>query len=96
MRDLLTECLKIQATKGQDYTSGSGDRLLNFRTAAEAAGISITQAWYVYFFKHLLAVQTYVKRGQVESEPIRGRIADCINYLLLLWLIVREQDPEQT
>lgn len=90
------ECIQIQATKGHDYTSGSDDRLLNFRTAAEAAGVSIEQAWYVYFFKHLSAVQTYVKHGQVESEPIRGRIVDCINYLLLLWLIVREKDPEQT
>lgn len=96
MADLLRECVKVQATKGHDYTKGSEDRLYNFRSAGEEAGITMVQAWYVLFQKHLLAVQTYVKHGQVESEPIRGRIVDCINYLLLLWLIVREKDPEQT
>ena len=38
------------------------------------------------------AFLTFIKSdGQAESEPIRGRIVDVINYMLLFWLMVSEE-----
>jgi len=90
--NLLNDCIKILDVKGNDYTVGAGDkdRLFNFRSAAQQIGGSMLQVWYVYFYKHLTSVQRYVKDGKVESEPIRERIKDLINYLYLLTLIIDE------
>jgi len=89
---LFSDCIKILDTKGEDYTGGEKvrDRLLNFREAAKESGTSMLQAWFVYFFKHYKSVVKYIRTGKVESEPIRERIKDLINYLYLLTLIIDE------
>lgn len=87
---MLAACLKTLKVKGADYTGGSPDRLNNFRQVAEDVGISMQQTWYVFFNKHLRALQTFVKNGKVESESIHGRILDLIVYLLLFEKMVLE------
>lgn len=90
---LLRKCIETLEVKGNDYTAGRGavDRLYNFRTAAEKFGISMEQVWAVYAYKHWTAIERYAKQGQVESEPIEGRIMDMINYLLLLNCIIKSK-----
>ena len=92
--ELLQECIKTLEIKGGDYTVGAGDkdRLYNFRTAAAGFDITPEQALGVYLFKHWTAVQRFCKEGQVESEPIRGRLVDVINYCLLLHKMILERD----
>lgn len=93
---ILEECMRILDDKGEDYTEGNRDkdRLYNFRTQAVDAGLSMEQVWLVFFGKHVSAIKAYCKRGQVESEPIRERIKDAINYLLLLSLMVAEREAK--
>jgi hypothetical protein len=103
--DLFNRCREVLKVKGSDYTSGKGtpgsnraDRLANFYTAARAFGININvfTVWWVYFFKHLSAIVTFIQVGKVESEPIKERIVDAINYLGLLHkLILHEQEQEK-
>lgn len=83
------DCWDLYKKKGMDYTQGEWekDRLANFRMAARDAGVTVFQSWSVLFSKHLHAIQSYVRNGRVESEPIQGRIHDAINYLILLMLI---------
>jgi hypothetical protein len=88
---ILSDCRQILGVKGTDYTIGSTDRLANFRKVAEFTGMTKEQVLGVYLYKHMAAVFSYVKSGgQNESEPIEGRIADCINYLLLFYKMVAE------
>lgn len=94
--ELLTKCFDILKVKGGDYTIGSKDRLHNFRTVAEFTGLSMYQVLSVYFYKHVAAVFAFLKSGgQSESEPIEGRMADVINYMLLMNLMVREKRDAQ-
>lgn len=87
---LLADCREVLARKGADY-SGHGDRLANFTNCARAFGVSPRIALGIYLSKHLSAVNAYIKNDKVESEPIRGRIVDAINYLVLLnYMIERE------
>ena len=88
----LEECFKVLGVKGQDYTVGSKDRLANFNRAAELLSMRPEQVLAVYWYKHVAAVLSYIKTGgQSESEPIEGRIADNINYMLLFGKMVAEK-----
>lgn len=82
---MLRDCIETMSTKGAEYTVGSKDRLANFRGAANDVGIKMEQCWYVFFNKHLRAVQAYIKNGCVvkSNETIQSRVMDCIVYLLL-------------
>lgn len=89
----IAECERILAVKGADYTQGDY-RLKNFDRNAERLGLTPEQVLGVYFFKHIDAIETFLLRGAVESESIEGRIFDAINYLLLLFKMVRRQERE--
>jgi len=93
--DLLAHCAAIRFLKGKDYTDGN-DRLSNFKQAAQRLQITPNLVWAVYFGKHIDAIFSHVRNGQVESEPIKDRIADAINYLLLYWAICVEAEAPDT
>ena len=78
----ILECRNILVAKGHDYTDGK-DRLSNFKIVAKQCGITPIQVWYVFLTKHLLAIETFVREGEVYSESMEGRFTDAINYLLL-------------
>lgn len=89
----LEECMRVLEAKGGDYTEGlRDDRLRNFRAAAADTGITMEQVWWVYFFKHLASLKRHVREGQVESEPIRCRLVDLVNYLVLYNRMVIERE----
>ena len=89
-KDLLPECMGIMTTKGESY-SGLDDKLGNFKRCAALAGVPIEKAWYIYFVKHYDALSAYIRQEYKDSESIRGRIVDLINYLLLFAAILKEQ-----
>jgi len=82
---MFRDCISTMSTKGKEYTGGSPDRLNNFRVAGEDVGLPMEKVWYVFFNKHLRAIQSYIKNGcKVQSnETIHSRIMDCIVYLFL-------------
>ena len=89
--EFLDECFDTMAKKGKDYTIGSVDRLANFKNVGEFVDIHMSKVFAVYFYKHIAAIFSYIKNGgQTESEPIEGRIKDCIVYLLLFYKMVKE------
>lgn len=89
---LLRQCVHLLAVKGKDYTIGTEDKLHNFKTVGEFTGMTPEQTLGVYFYKHIAAIFAYIKNsGQSESEPIEGRIADAVNYLLLFNKMVQER-----
>jgi hypothetical protein len=89
--DMIGRCRDILKVKGVDYTQGGPDRLSNFKETAKFMGLTARQALGTYLYKHVSAIFSFLKRGQVESEPIEGRIADVINYMLLLYKMVNEE-----
>lgn len=82
-----TEMLDTLSAKGNDYTRGAEvegeDRLANFKTVANMLGLNPLQVWAVYYMKHVLAILTYIKTGEIQSEPMRGRFLDAANYAVL-------------
>lgn len=84
-------CRQINRDKGNDY-AGDDDAFRNFKEVAARTGQTPQQTWLTYFSKHVMAIETFIKDGKVESEPIEGRIDDCITYLHLLHGMLKEGD----
>jgi hypothetical protein len=60
---------------------------------ADRAGITPMQAWSVYFLKHIDAICSVAKDPNIpQAEPIKGRFADAINYLLLGYSLLNERE----
>jgi hypothetical protein len=92
--ELIKHAFEVSNVKGADYTQKSDDALKNFKGAGRDLGLSPYQILGVYMKKHQDAINSFIKNeGQLESEPIKERIIDNINYLCLLWgLICEEQE----
>lgn len=87
---MLDECDQITKTKGQDYTKGQDDCLANFYEG-NTLGIGAQQVCGMFMKKHSDSIANYIRTGgQSESEPIRERIKDNINYLLFLNALIEE------
>lgn len=98
-RSVLEECDRVLKSKGNDYTQrqpGDKGRLKNFYRNGERLGLPAVKILALYLNKHLDAIETFVRHGQVESEPIEGRIVDAVNYLLLLAKLVRVEARENS
>lgn len=90
MDDHYAKITEINRTKGHDY-AGDDDALANFKQAAEKLGLTPEQIWGVYADKHWSAVMTFIKEGDVKSEPIEGRLHDVILYSFLLLGLIEEK-----
>jgi len=89
-KEILPECFAIMKGKGEAY-SGQEDKLGNFKRCSKLAGVKTEQVWFTYFVKHFDALNSYIRGEYVDTEPIKGRIQDLINYLFLLCGILKEE-----
>lgn len=93
--ELMALARQIETSKRPGYTVGSVDVLANFKRAAERAGVTVGQAWAVYFLKHIDAITAIMTRPDLPvSEEPPGRFADAVNYLRLGFAILRERETE--
>ena len=69
-----------------EYTVGNQDDdvFTNFRSIGDRLGIDPKIVLSIYLLKHMDSIRSYLKHGQTFTEDISGRIADAINYLVLL------------
>ena len=85
---------KISDTKGKEYAN-SEDRLGNFKRVGTTLDIPTLKVAYVYFKKHLDAIE-YVINGKKElSESFEQRILDARVYLMLIYAIHIESQENQ-
>lgn len=89
--DTFAEIHRLNGSKGKEYASDA-NALANLYNRAEQAGISPEKVWAIYFGKHVDSIYSYIRTGQVFSEPIEGRIHDAILYLILLLGLVSEHN----
>ena len=96
VEQLLSDCKKTLTSKGSDYTRGDSDRLINFKRSSEALGVNSFQVLGVFLRKQMDPIWKYIKSGSIESEPIQSRIVDSINYLILLYALIAEDNNQVT
>lgn len=76
--------LDISSTKGVEYANSDNDANANFNEIAEKMGLTPQQVLWIYATKHYQAITSYIRTGEVHSEPIEGRIHDLILYCFIL------------
>jgi hypothetical protein len=94
------DCMAIMNGKGLEY-SGNEDKFANFKKLAAKYNVPVEEIWGVYFTKHIDSIDSFIRKRRegknvtkIEaglSEPISGRIADAVNYLLILKGMIDEE-----
>lgn len=90
--DQITRCKTLLKEKFKEYQSGD-DMLSNFNNVAHILRTCPEQAWLGMWVKHVESIVTMIK-GREELCPSKRwdeKITDCINYLLLLQCLLRQQ-----
>jgi hypothetical protein len=88
------ERTKMASGKANEYAKDD-DRLANFKEIAAALGIEPLTVAGVYWYKHVSAMLTFIRKNQQKadhklSEPIEGRIQDDQEYLDLIAALIDE------
>lgn len=89
--EILSECYKIMESKGISY-SGLEDKLGNFKRISKLTNVNPEKVLFVYLMKHIDAISSYIREEYKDSEHIKGRILDVINYMFLLSALLKEQN----
>lgn len=97
IKELLDEAASIANAKGKAY-SGESDSLANFKRNAASLGLTKYQILTIYMNKHYDTIINAIKLNPElpvdNTEGMKGRIQDCINYLALLWTLIQEDTTE--
>jgi hypothetical protein len=85
--------------KGTAY-SGEQDANANFKRNAERLGMTKYQILAVYLNKHMDGINNAIKVSPQfpteNTEGMSGRIADAINYLAILYTLIKEDEHGKT
>ena len=95
---ILTACGDALQHKGAEYAR-SDDSNANFKRVGNWLGLAPETVCLVYLFKHLDALKYYADRllsGEVPilTEPIKGRVMDAVNYVLILGSLIQEREKQ--
>ena len=98
-------CLDLLTIKGKEYGPEGIDRLINFKLAAGLQGGTPAQALWGMLTKHLASLSVMINAPVGSSidkwvEKItefipRNDHVECINYLLILYAMIKEIYDEQ-
>lgn len=89
-------CAATLQKKKQEYTGGSADRLVGFKTAAALQGCSQRQALAGMLAKHIVSLYDMCFSDTDHSMAVwEEKITDSLNYLFLLKAIVKEGEAYQ-
>jgi hypothetical protein len=85
----LSSIKQVLGNKAKEYAIG--DRLYNFKRAAEIQRTTPQQALVGMFMKHLVSVLDLVEGSISPTEyMVNEKVGDAINYLILLEAILKE------
>ncbi len=89
---LLNRCIELLKSKSNDYAEG-GDAFLNFKTAAQVAGISPEQTLLTLLGMKLSRLTQLVGKGKkAQNESVEDTMLDVINYVILLRGMMKERE----
>lgn len=94
---LCREAMKIMVAKNHDYRGGSGDPFANFRDST-GLGIKPILGIMLRMRDKQQRIRTFVEKGvlQVKGESVKDAILDQINYLVLMYGMIVEEEQNQS
>lgn len=95
IEELFMECQGVLRAKGQAY-SGNAEANSNLERSAKDADLSKYQILHVFLNKHLACIRNAIRENPHapvdDTEGLRGRIIDTINYLAILSSMLKEDE----
>ena len=91
MDSILKEVVSTRDSGQQEYAHDDNDVFANFNRVADLLEEDREKVLMTYMLKHVDGIAAYVKRHKSQREDVRGRITDCIVYLMLLWGMIEEE-----
>ncbi len=89
---LFSRCVEMMRNKSNDYAEG-GDAFLNFKTAAQIAGISPEQTLLTLLGMKMSRLTQLISKGKkARHESVEDTMLDVINYVVLLRGMMKEQE----
>lgn len=87
------KCADVLAHKKKEYTGDRIDRLSAFKIAASLQGCTPKAALAGMMSKHVVSLydMCYSSLLQFDLEQWDEKITDCINYLILLKALIKEE-----
>lgn len=85
-----TEVRAINDSKGREYADDA-EALANFYHRAEEYAVDPKVVCGIFLGKHVDAVKSFIRSGDVQSEPIESRVYDVILYSALLLGLVEDE-----
>ena len=97
IREALDRAMVTLFAKADAYTDPDGDRLRNFKVAAELQHTTPVKALAGMMAKHTVSVYDLIDKSDeewIDWKTWYEKIGDSINYLLLLSALIHEVDDE--
>ena len=95
MDEILETVISIRDEGQKEYAHDESDVFANFNRVANLLEEDRKKVLMTYMLKHIDGIAAYVKGHKSQREDVRGRITDCIVYLMLLWGMINEEDDIQ-
>ncbi len=93
---MLDRCMSLLKSKSNDYAEGS-DAFINFKTAAQIAGISPEQTLLTLLGMKISRLTQLIGKGKrAKNESVEDTMLDIINYVVLLRGMMQEQENPPT
>ena len=97
MSDLLEHTIFVELRKlcnaGQsEYARLEENAFANFDRVASDLEIPREKVLWTYAMKHKDGIASWINGHRSQREDVRGRIADLMLYLAILWAMVEESD----
>lgn len=88
--ELLDRCREVLQRKNLTYAA-PGDKLKNFKIGAQLRNTTELKLLWGYLMKHIVSIQMLIDRDEQNIGLYLPKIIDSINYLILLYAILKEE-----
>lgn len=94
MEEVIVPELRRLRGAGQAEYAGGENAFGNFERVAAELGITREQVLWIYAMKHKDGIASWIRGHRSQREDVRGRIADLMVYLMLLWAMADEAEAQ--
>lgn len=91
MDQVFSECHALREAGQAEYAHDDQSALANFNRLASILEIPREYVLLVYLLKHIDGIAAHAKGHRSQRESVKGRINDCITYLVRLRCMVEEE-----
>lgn len=93
VKEFIEEVNRVRFQAQQEYAE-TDNVFQNFEETAERLGISREEVLYVFLDKHLRGVARWIRGVKDQRDAVEGRIIDAINYLIILYAMIRDEEDK--